>query len=547
MRMVVFACMLLLLKMGSVLCAPRDTHTYTNPAGEVVSMDEHPVGSLWDIAHTARTTGDAVVVATPAQVMEMRHVVLERLARGLDIITDDDLVTVGYNDTYAYVDALANAGHVEATLVELRILGSALGFHVQVHTRTRARGGLVTMPVVYGTGNRRVHLVETQRWQPGGRIRLPSWFYLALPAPPPPPLAARRTRASASGSVECATCGGRFADTRPAGASSSTWFCDACAEEHGRACVDEEDSRLDEDVEWQPRPAHFEYICPYMQANGVPCGHSTKRERKSNAWRDHKKHMETHNEGFPYECGIGFDAEGNFCGHRSKTAHAMRCHERGPVHRGALLHTCPIPGCTSLGFRTWTTYDWHMVEAHAARLADGTDWRGGVEERRMATALTAAGIRYEREYFVNFRRLPPEDRGDRQYARVDFMIEHEGGYIMLEVDEEQHRGWSYTIRGDALRMSYVERAMRQNGLNGPILWLRYNPDTFAVGGSGRHNLVGHVERLAEVIRFIREWSFNGQPGTTTVYMYYDQTDEGRPTVIDHPDYPPARLPSVRWE
>ena len=74
---------------------------------------------------------------------------------------------------------------------------------------------------------------------------------------------------------------------------------------------------------------------------------------------------------------------------------------------------------------------------------------------------------------------------DGKFARVDFMVTTASGHLVaLEVDEEQHRFGYGSIGCDMKRMTKIYESLAIEG-NSQLTFLRYNPDTYKVAGTGR--------------------------------------------------------------
>ena len=82
--------------------------------------------------------------------------------------------------------------------------------------------------------------------------------------------------------------------------------------------------------------------------------------------------------------------------------------------------------------------------------------------------------KYTDEKYICLRQL----NSKKAYARIDFVFGVPGGYVFLEVDEDQHRapGYENNVSGDMKRMEDVMRAYKNGRNRLPVLWLRYNPD-----------------------------------------------------------------------
>jgi len=114
--------------------------------------------------------------------------------------------------------------------------------------------------------------------------------------------------------------------------------------------------------------------------------------------------------------------------------------------------------------------------------------------------------------------------------------------VILSCDEFQHI--NYEVVCDVARMSKVVCSIRQAEDMRPILWLRFNPDTFHVNGEATR--VGIDERATTLADMINNsQTYLGNREVALYYLYYDvvQTASGDTTleISYHPDY------SHRWK
>lgn len=138
------------------------------------------------------------------------------------------------------------------------------------------------------------------------------------------------------------------------------------------------------------------------------------------------------------------------------------------------------------------------------------------QEEKIAKLLTKHGIPFAREHSISFSCISDANK----YARIDFVIELNGGIIFLEVDEHQHRFGYDSVNCDLKRMSYVMESLVYGGNTLPILWLRYNPNVYRVNGIKQ--LIRQYEREEILVDFMRNWS----PGSDMEikYFFYNLVD-----------------------
>ncbi|AHA55328.1 hypothetical protein EhV156_00232 [Emiliania huxleyi virus 156] len=145
---------------------------------------------------------------------------------------------------------------------------------------------------------------------------------------------------------------------------------------------------------------------------------------------------------------------------------------------------------------------------------------GYIQLYNLGDALPPPG-HYKREHHINFN--CGSENSEQKFCRIDFIINSNGAYIFLEVDEDQHRfGYNAMLSCDCKRMTDVQATVIQSDERiPPIYWLRYNPqawhyneETIRVPTEVRHRFL--MERINEV-----------QPSESIriEYMFYDIVDD----------------------
>lgn len=182
------------------------------------------------------------------------------------------------------------------------------------------------------------------------------------------------------------------------------------------------------------------------------------------------------------------------------------------------------------------------------------------QEQRIHNLLVKHGISFDREFNIDFTCMM--DNEDHSRARVDFLIYHakggldgQGGYVILEADEGQHR-FRYTISCDMERMARIVESTSIANNHKPILFLRYNPGTIQrVNGKWVWNgsdftedgvpcYVGKSDREAQLVSFLKSWEFpESEKRVYIKYMFYDQIDK-TPSVTLDPGYHPEMAQCV---
>ena len=151
---------------------------------------------------------------------------------------------------------------------------------------------------------------------------------------------------------------------------------------------------------------------------------------------------------------------------------------------------CPYESC----YKRYIRLHYNRIHTEEGML------RQKKQEEKIAKQLTKHSISFAREHSISFSCISDANK----YARIDFVIEINGGIIFLEVDEHQHRFGYYSVNCDLKRMSYVMESLVYSGNTLPILWLRYNPNAYSVNGIKQ--CISQYEREDTLIDFMKNWS-----------------------------------------
>ena len=262
------------------------------------------------------------------------------------------------------------------------------------------------------------------------------------------------------------------------------------------------------------------------------------------------RHKRIHTGEKPYKCDF-LNCNAAFSDPSGFTRHKM-------IHTGEKPYKCDFVGCNA-AFSQRVNLDVHkrrhngekpyncdVCEYASSSKSDLNDHirvrhneqyiaRRKIQEEKVSQLLTDSGYiqlynlgdalpppgHYKREHHIQFNCASKNSK--QKWCRIDFIINSNGTYIFLEVDEDQHRfGYNAMLSCDCKRMTDVQATVIQSDERiPPIYWLRYNPqawhyneETIRVPTEVRHRFL--MERINEV-----------QPleSIRIEYMFYDIVDD----------------------
>jgi hypothetical protein len=164
---------------------------------------------------------------------------------------------------------------------------------------------------------------------------------------------------------------------------------------------------------------------------------------------------------------------------------------------------------------------------------------GGWQEYTLAETMPPVGF-FRREKRIDFncakKAQPGALANAKQFARIDFVLGVPGGYVFLEVDEDQHRfGYANdSLSCDMKRMASVMESLAvETNYDLPnVYWLRYNPHAHRANGGLVK--VPKAERERRLLAWLEAFAFAAPLGVG--YAFYDYDDEGGLEVLANPDY-----------
>ena len=125
-----------------------------------------------------------------------------------------------------------------------------------------------------------------------------------------------------------------------------------------------------------------------------------------------------------------------------------------------------------------------------------------------------------REVQIDFKCLyNQEEKGDRnntKFCRIDFHSVLDNFILFMECDENSHM--DYDASCEISRMMKVQESIVLQGITKPILWLRFNPDSFK-----RDDITQRIlfrDRVKIVVEFIK--TYRPSNHLEIHYFFYDQ-------------------------
>ena len=229
------------------------------------------------------------------------------------------------------------------------------------------------------------------------------------------------------------------------------------------------------------------------------------------------------------------------CQKEFKHASKLKQHKADVHDIDVTWHTCDQEGCDKK-FKQAGNLNRHMSSRHSAVYAA----RKKIQEERVRKALLGAGLGewFQSDtmppvgYFKREKRIDFECAGVHsatRYAKIDFVVATPTGYVLLEVDENQHRfGYDNDVSCDMRRMSQVFESvtMEFECTNVPRLyWLRYNPNAWRIDGELQK--VPKSTREAGLVRWLQGIEI-ARP-LSIGYAYYNTTG-GALDVLSNPHF-----------
>ena len=170
---------------------------------------------------------------------------------------------------------------------------------------------------------------------------------------------------------------------------------------------------------------------------------------------------------------------------------------------------CEIQGCPMYGHRFAGAKRLlsHMRSKHSAECKAITKGK----ELEVHQALQDAGYSFEYQKHIAFAGCGLES--ETRCAFVDFVIPAHWGYVLVEVDEDQHR--SYDLSCDVRRDFDVAAAISL-GSGHKLRTIRYNPDSYRIAGVAQK-----TSKAARMEALMRNINAEEPAGFERVFLFYD--------------------------
>ncbi len=213
-----------------------------------------------------------------------------------------------------------------------------------------------------------------------------------------------------------------------------------------------------------------------------------------------------HQEEKPFSC--------TDCDFRCKTKYALKDHFLHR-HNDIRSYICDVGNCID-NFKTANCLRSHKKLIHQKEFIQIHK----IEEHKIDVLLKKYEIEFIREHMIDFNCVYDID-GSRAY--IDFVLLINNNIIFVEIDEYQHKYGYYGIACDMKRMSKITESLILGGLALPILFIRYNPNSYSV--DGKQCRVIQENRQKTLIEYIRNYKSDPDKLLQIQYMFYDVNND----------------------
>jgi hypothetical protein len=131
------------------------------------------------------------------------------------------------------------------------------------------------------------------------------------------------------------------------------------------------------------------------------------------------------------------------------------------------------------------------------------------EEIKVKDILQENNIKYKYQYAINKMCEIEDAETENFFMLIDFKIERDDTFILLEIDEKQHRDRKKTE--EKKRMEIINEKVLEENETTKILWIRYNPN---------NSNITTEEKEKTLITVINEYKIEN--GVEYVYLFYEK-------------------------
>lgn len=214
--------------------------------------------------------------------------------------------------------------------------------------------------------------------------------------------------------------------------------------------------------------------------------------------REHVRHMHTFEK--PFSCNL---CDAKFCFKSKLTRHTKYVHTKEKEFQ-----------CTECSMRFVTPQD-RKVHFGRHHTVEGQQ-RQKKKEEKLAKFLTEKGFYFQREYTVNFSCF------NGSFARVDFVLQlkntkGQAFIVLLENDEEAHK--SRPVSCEVKRMMDVYSSFSMDGNTLPVIWVRFNCDSYRIDGTLQKKK--QSERFSFLETFLHNLEKQDHVPFSIQYLFYD--------------------------
>ena len=145
------------------------------------------------------------------------------------------------------------------------------------------------------------------------------------------------------------------------------------------------------------------------------------------------------------------------------------------------------------------------------------------KQKEVKDYFDASGLRY-----ISYDRVI--DNGWLGKERPDFLFDAETHFVIVEVDEEQHRNAPCYCVSEQTRMVNISQILNgKDASEKPVVFIRYNPDAYDAGNGRQVNNSRRKEKLKSYVKFYLQ----NRPSVfcSVVQLFFDGYTEGTDTIF----------------